>query len=127
MVSVSVLSAHELAYIRRQWHVSTENALMYPWIPATRYMNHGANEAYAEKAVNNGYLEMPCLYIGAEYDGTCDHETLSPPQKEHIRDLTTSLIKSGHWMAQEKPVELNAVLAQWLVEKVSGVWPQPRL
>ena len=39
-------------------------------------------------------------FIGAEYDGTCEYESLSPAQDAHIGDLTTAIIKSGHWMAQ---------------------------
>ncbi len=41
-------------------------------------------------------------------------------------DLTERLIYSGHWMAQERPTEVNAVLVEWLVTHVPGVWPGPR-
>jgi len=33
-------------------------------------------------------------------------------------------VRSGHWMAQEKPVEVNAALAQWLATSLAGVWPK---
>ncbi len=36
-------------------------------------------------------------------------------------------IHSGHWMAQEKPFGLNAVLVQWLVESRPEHWPKPQL
>ena len=31
-------------------------------------MNHEANAAYWRKAVNNGYLDMPVLFLAARYD-----------------------------------------------------------
>ena len=44
----------------------------------------------------------------------------------HIRancaDLTEAVIASGHWMAQEKPVEVNAALARWLATRFPGLW-----
>ena len=32
-------------------------------------------------------------------------------------DLTEVTIPSGHWMAQEKPIEVNSALAKWLATK----------
>jgi hypothetical protein len=46
--------------------------------------------------------------------------------RTYCRNFTELTIRSGHWMAQEKPVEVNAALVQWLVTKVPGVWPQPK-
>jgi len=36
--------------------------------------------------------------------------------------LTEIFVKSGHWMAQECPIEVNAGLTHWLISKV-GYWP----
>ena len=33
-------------------------------------------------------------------------------------DLTEAVVNSGHWMAQEKPVAVNAALARWLATKL---------
>jgi hypothetical protein len=38
-------------------------------------------------------------------------------------DLTEVVVASGHWMAQERPTEVNAVLAKWLAIKVPEAWP----
>jgi hypothetical protein len=38
-------------------------------------------------------------------------------------DLTEVVVPSGHWMAQERPAEVNAALAKWLATKVPDVWP----
>ena len=91
-------------------------------------MNHTANAAYASKAVNGGYLDMPTLFVTAPYDYTCEcvHSRLAEPMQHYCRDLTLQTIQCGHWMAQEKPVELNAVLVQWLANRVPGQWPQPK-
>jgi hypothetical protein len=32
------------------------------------------------------------------------------------------VVKSGHWMAQEKPVEVNVALAKWLATKLPNYW-----
>ena len=37
-------------------------------------------------------------------------------------DLTEVVVKSGHWMAQEKPVAVNAALARWLATKLPDYW-----
>jgi pimeloyl-ACP methyl ester carboxylesterase len=38
-------------------------------------------------------------------------------------DLTEVVVPSGHWMAQERPTEVNAALAKWFASKVPDVWP----
>ena len=89
------------------------------------YMNHKANSAYAQTAANDGRLDMPVLFIAGRYDYTCEciDSDLAKPQIDLCRNLTTGVIDSGHWMAQEKPVELNAALSHWLVTEVPDVWP----
>lgn len=95
--------------------------------PSAWYVNIEANAAYAETSLNAGVLDMPVLFIGAMYDYTC--ETIDSRAKEPMealcKNLTLDVIKSGHWMAQEKPVEVNGVLAKWLATSVSDVWPRP--
>lgn len=95
--------------------------------PGCWYMNHEANAEYSSRAVNNGYLDMPVLFVGAEYDYTCEtvNSRAAEPMQQNCANLTMARIKSGHWMAQEKPLEVNAVLVKWLVEKVTAEWPQP--
>ncbi len=94
--------------------------------PDSWYMNHRANGVYAREALNGGYLDMPVLLLEAEYDYTCDcvGSRLSEPTRQYCRDLTVRRVKSGHWMAQEKPAEVNAHLVQWLVSRVPQVWEQ---
>eukprot|EP00747_Dinoflagellata_sp_TGD_P006492 gnl/TRDRNA2_/TRDRNA2_116163_c0_seq1.p1 gnl/TRDRNA2_/TRDRNA2_116163_c0~~gnl/TRDRNA2_/TRDRNA2_116163_c0_seq1.p1 ORF type:complete len:204 (+),score=24.32 gnl/TRDRNA2_/TRDRNA2_116163_c0_seq1:56-613(+) len=92
--------------------------------PDSYYMNHEANRAYAARAVNGGRLAMPVLFVAAEYDAVC-HPSLAKEMPNHCDNLTTASIESGHWMAQEKPVDLNAVLVKWLASKVTSCWPAP--
>ena len=89
------------------------------------YMNHKANSAYAQTAANDGRLDVLVLFIAGRYDYTCEciDSDLAKPQIDLCRNLTTGVIDSGHWMAQEKPVELNAALSHWLVTEVPDVWP----
>jgi pimeloyl-ACP methyl ester carboxylesterase len=88
--------------------------------PDAWYMNHKANAAYARQALNDGYLDMPVLLLEAEYDYTCDcvGSRLSELTKKYCRDLTIQRVKSGHWMAQEKPADVNAHLVSWLADRV---------
>jgi hypothetical protein len=29
----------------------------------------------------------------------------------------------GHWMAQERPIQVNAALVKWLATKLPDAWP----
>jgi pimeloyl-ACP methyl ester carboxylesterase len=96
--------------------------------PSSWYMNHRANAEYAKTAQNGGYLDLPVLFLAAQYDYVCEctHSRLAEPMRTYCRKLTEKTIYSGHWLAQEKPVEVNAALVQWLATAVPGVWPQPK-
>jgi pimeloyl-ACP methyl ester carboxylesterase len=95
--------------------------------PSSWYMNHAANAAYGKTAKNDGYLDMPALFLNARYDYVCEatHSRLAEPMRNYCRNLTEVTIRSGHWMAQERPLEVNAELVKWLAMKVPGVWPRP--
>ncbi len=70
-------------------------------------------------------LEMPTLFIAAEYVFTCEcvNSRLDQPMRDHCPNLTTRVVQSGHWMAQEKPVEVNAAIAHWLATSLTDFWP----
>jgi len=95
--------------------------------PNSYYMNHEANAVYAARAVNAAYLDMPVLFIAAQYDYTCESITsrLAEPMRKYCRRLNETVVYSGHWMAQEKPLDVNAVLARWLATSVVESWPTP--
>ena len=94
--------------------------------PSSWYMNHTANAAYALTAQNGGYLDMPVLFLNAQYDYVCEctHSRLAEPMRTYCRNLTEVKLRTGHWMAQEKPREVNAALVKWLATSVPGVWPR---
>jgi pimeloyl-ACP methyl ester carboxylesterase len=94
--------------------------------PSSWYMNHAANAAYALTAQNDGYLDLPVLFLNARYDYVCEctHSRLAEPMRRHCRKLTEVTLRTGHWMAQEKPTEVNAALVGWLATSVSAIWPQ---
>jgi len=89
------------------------------------YMNHARNMEFAARAANGGVLSMPVLFLHGEYDYTCETVTsqLAEPMRRDCRDLTEVIVQSGHWMAQEKPVAVNAALARWLAAKFPQLWP----
>jgi soluble epoxide hydrolase / lipid-phosphate phosphatase len=93
--------------------------------PNAWYMNHAANASYAASAHNEGYLELPVLFLAGAFDYTCECITsrLAAPMGERCADLRTVTIPSGHWMAQERPFEVNAALVGWLAARVGSIWP----
>ena len=66
-----------------------------------------------------------CCSCDGEYDYTCEtvSSRLAEPMRRDCRSLSEVVIQSGHWMAQEKPIEVNASLARWLATPVPTVWP----
>jgi pimeloyl-ACP methyl ester carboxylesterase len=44
--------------------------------------------------------------------------------RAHCANLVEGTVASGHWMAQEKPVEVNAALARWLAVQLPETWPR---
>jgi pimeloyl-ACP methyl ester carboxylesterase len=92
--------------------------------PCSWYMNHAANEAYGAKAVNGGRLDMPVLLLHAAYDHTCATlgSRFAEPTREFCSDLTERVARTGHWMAQEDPVTVNAALARWIATKQPSLW-----
>jgi pimeloyl-ACP methyl ester carboxylesterase len=92
--------------------------------PDSWYMNHKANGAYARLAKNGGRLSMPVLFLHGAYDTVCETMTsrLPEPMRRDCADLTEVVVKSGHWMAQEQPVAVNAALAKWLAIRLSDYW-----
>jgi pimeloyl-ACP methyl ester carboxylesterase len=95
--------------------------------PSSWYSNHETNAAYGRKAANDGYIDMPALFIAARYDYVCEsvHSRLGEPMRKYCRNLSEEVIRAGHWVAQEKPREVNAALINWLITKVPSVWPRP--
>ena len=92
--------------------------------PNAWYMNHPDNIAYAKLARNNGQLSMPVLFLHGACDYTCETivSRLPEPMREHCADLTEVVVQSGHWMAQENPVAVNAALARFLATKSPSLW-----
>ena len=94
--------------------------------PDSWYMNWQANLAYAERAKANWQLDMPVLFLHAAYDYVCETlvSRLADPMRAHCEQPDRSTIRSGHWMAQEKPAEVNAALAKWLGAQFPALWAQ---
>ena len=94
--------------------------------PDSYYMNHERNAQYAQSAVNQGHLNMPVLFLAGQYDYTCEtiSSDLAVPMRSYCSRLTEQVIYSGHWMAQERPMDVNAALASWLASELSQTWPQ---
>ena len=92
--------------------------------PDSWYMNGPANMAHAARAADKR-LAMPALFLHGAYDYVCATvgTRLPDPMRANCADLTEAVVESGHWMAQEKPREVNAALAKWLAAKLPELWP----
>lgn len=92
--------------------------------PGSYYVNDSLNAAYAESAKNNGRLDMPVLFLHGIYDQTCQtvSSSFAEPMREACSRLSEVFIHCGHWMAQEKPADVNAALAHWLATDVPEIW-----
>ncbi|AOH87229.1 epoxide hydrolase (plasmid) [Sphingomonas panacis] len=93
--------------------------------PDSYYMNNDANMAYSARVKDDGRLSLPTLFVHAAYDYVCAtvDTRLADPMREACDDLTEAVVKSGHWMAQEKPSEVNAAIAKWLAARLPDLWP----
>jgi pimeloyl-ACP methyl ester carboxylesterase len=92
--------------------------------PDSWYVNHARNTAFADKALDSGRLSMPVLFLHGAFDYTCEtlDSRLAEPMREYCADLTEIVVQSGHWMAQETPVAVNAALARFLATKLPLIW-----
>jgi pimeloyl-ACP methyl ester carboxylesterase len=93
--------------------------------PDSYYMNHDRNAEYAKAARNGGNLDLPVLFLHGEHDYTCETlaSRLAEPMRQSCSHLSEVIVPSGHWMAQEKPVEVNAAIARWLATELPDLWP----
>jgi pimeloyl-ACP methyl ester carboxylesterase len=92
--------------------------------PDSWYMNADRNAAFAERAKSTWRLAMPVLFLHASHDYVCETivSRLAEPMRANCANLTEATIDSGHWMAQEKPLEVNAALARWLARELPALW-----
>ena len=83
--------------------------------PNSWYVNGDANQSYFNEK-HDLTLLMPALFVHATYDYVCDTTTtgFAEPMRKLCKDLTEKRLDCGHWMAQEKPTELNEILSKWL-------------
>ncbi|MDP7314652.1 MAG: alpha/beta hydrolase [Pseudomonadales bacterium] len=88
--------------------------------PNSWYMNHEANAVFNHEVVNHGVIEIPALFLAARFDYTCESVAsgLAEPMRDKCVRLSEKIIESGHWMAQEKPREVNRELVKWLVREL---------
>ena len=88
-------------------------------------MNHERNLAYTARSVNGGKLELPVLFLHGRYDYVCEtvESPLAEPMRRACSDLTEAVVDSGHWMAQEQLVAVDAALARWLATRLPQLWP----
>ncbi len=95
------------------------------------YLNHKANAEYNrdENCPTQGRLDMPVLFIDGLYDGTCTErggKGMCDLMRKLCGDLREVELETGHWVAMERPREVNGIIAKWLIERVGGWWPEQK-
>jgi soluble epoxide hydrolase/lipid-phosphate phosphatase len=43
--------------------------------------------------------------------------------RRQCKKLKEAKVDASHWVAEERPEEVNAIIAKWLIEDVKGIWP----
>lgn len=97
------------------------------WAGSAYYSNHKTNAAYNSQAPNGGRLgrDKPVLFIHAKFNFICTTLTtrLAEPMREACENLTEVTVDSGHNIHFERPEEVNAAVARFLVEEATEYWP----
>jgi soluble epoxide hydrolase/lipid-phosphate phosphatase len=117
-----ILSASEADYYAWQFSRSSYFG------PLSWYRNVEANWRWNARTQGARITSFPCLVITAELDATLP-PSMAAGMKGWIDDLTVVNVEgAGHWVATEKPHEVNAHLLGWLADKLSlGSHAKPRL
>jgi pimeloyl-ACP methyl ester carboxylesterase len=87
--------------------------------PDAWYVNSERNLRYAATAER--VLSLPALFLHARYDTICEtvESRLPDAMRRDCTNLTEHVLDTGHWIAQERPAEVNAALETWLRRCVS--------
>jgi soluble epoxide hydrolase / lipid-phosphate phosphatase len=87
--------------------------------PSCYYLNHGANAAYATSAPRGGRLELPVLFVGADYDPVADltNPSTLTAMRATCADLTVRTVGAGHWLHMEQPQRVNEIIQRWLEDR----------
>ncbi|WP_019201114.1 alpha/beta fold hydrolase [Tsukamurella sp. 1534] len=95
--------------------------------PNSWYVNGVADAEYADRELDGGRIGVPALFLHGRYDATLEtvRSRLAEPMRAACADLTEVVVESGHWMAEERPADVNAALVRWLATRVPDRWPGP--
>lgn len=90
------------------------------------YLNGERNREFARHAKSGGRIDIPTLFLAARHDYTCltVGTDLGNPMREYCARLTEQIIDTGHWMAQERPIDVNAAICKWIVTELPDIWPR---
>lgn len=83
------------------------------------YRNFDRNWLDSEGQID--LLNLPALMVMAELDPVLPPESANGMER-YVKDLDKVLIKgSGHWTQQEKPVDVNAAISDWVKKRFPAV------
>ena len=85
--------------------------------PNSWYMNGTKNDDYAKELGGFTSITKPVLFIAGENDSVLTPETNSHNAMA-CTNLTEKSLPTGHWMAMEKPDEVNQAIFNWIDDKI---------
>ena len=100
-----LLTDEELDYYAREFSRSGFTG------PINWYRNWSRNWKQLEGV--DQQIDIPTLFIGADNDVLIGLQHIEG-MKPLISDLTIHMLECGHWTQQEKPIEVNRLLLDWL-------------
>ncbi|KAI0397605.1 putative epoxide hydrolase [Xylariaceae sp. FL0594] len=96
------------------------------WGGSAYYLSHERNAKYNTKdKLRGGKLDIPVLFFHGTWDTICDTKTsrFPEPMRNVCTNLTEVTIEAGHFLACEKPQEVNAALLRFIAQEVPTEWP----
>ena len=101
----ALLTDEELDYYAREFSRSGFTG------PINWYRNWSHNWKQLDGV--NQQIDIPTLFIGADNDVLIGLQHIEG-MKPLMSDLTIHMLECGHWTQQEKPIEVNRLLLDWL-------------
>lgn len=113
-----LLSAEELDYYAKRYTIHGMHG------PTNWYRTAELNfedEREFSTRLEEGKLnfEMPVLFIGGRRDAALP-PALAGGMDKYFKSLVKDEVDASHWALWEKPMEVNAIISEWLAGKIAG-------
>ncbi|OCK75699.1 alpha/beta-hydrolase [Lepidopterella palustris CBS 459.81] len=84
------------------------------------YRARKANWEEDQGLLNKGTIDIPTLFIQANYDSVLK-PSMAKEMEKHLTNLSRGEVDASHWALIQKPDEVNAIVKKWLEKVGFGV------